>query len=368
MIKALTTTTALTLALVLAAPGHAQHIGGGFGGGLGGGLGGLGGGLGGGFGGGLSTGGLRGDLGANGEVGNNAVNTTAHANDHIRTPKTPKVPKTSEIAAPAKLVENANGRVVTTATGATDRLTTTANGATDHVVTTANGATGRVVTTANGATGRLVTTANGATSRVVTAANGATNRVVATTAVVRPALESDVTRIVMVPAIPDYAARRVAIYDAGIAPIAYADAPAYIENQYQVLQNDLRGTGVEVIRHGQQIVLEMPSDVTFAFNKHDIQPRFQPVLDAVAHTLSKYPATYIDVDGHTDSIGSQSYNQVLSEKRADTVASYLAEHTVVPARMHVEGFGKTEPVASNATVMGRAANRRVEIVLTPYVS
>jgi outer membrane protein OmpA-like peptidoglycan-associated protein len=108
--------------------------------------------------------------------------------------------------------------------------------------------------------------------------------------------------------------------------------------------------------------------VTFAFNKHDIQPRFQPVLDAVAHTLSKYPATYIDVDGHTDAVGSQAYNQVLSEQRADTVASYLSERSVVPARMHVEGFGKTEPIASNATVMGRAANRRVEIVLTPYVN
>jgi outer membrane protein OmpA-like peptidoglycan-associated protein len=135
-----------------------------------------------------------------------------------------------------------------------------------------------------------------------------------------------------------------------------------------VLQHDLRGTGVKVIRHGQQIVLEMPSDVTFAFNTHDIQPRFQPVLDAVAHTLSKHPAAYIDFDGHTDVVGSQSYNQVLSEQRADTVASYPAERSVVPARMHVEGFGKTKPVASNATITGRAANRRVEIVLTPYVS
>jgi outer membrane protein OmpA-like peptidoglycan-associated protein len=180
-------------------------------------------------------------------------------------------------------------------------------------------------------------------------------------------IRQDTTHIISVPAIPDYAARRVAIYDAGIAPVPYVDAPAYIDRQYDVLRNDLRGTGVEVVRHGQQIVLEMPSDVTFAFNKYDIQPRFQPVLDAVAHTLSKYPATYVDVDGHTDAIGSQAYNQVLSERRADTVASYLAQQSVAPVRMHVEGFGKTEPIASNATVMGRAANRRVEIVLTPYV-
>jgi len=107
--------------------------------------------------------------------------------------------------------------------------------------------------------------------------------------------------------------------------------------------------------------------VTFAFDKYDIQPRFRPVLDAVAQTLSKYSATYIDVDGHTDAIGSMAYNQTLSEKRAFSVADYLSERAVIPARLHVEGFGKTEPIASNATITGRAANRRVEIVLTPYV-
>jgi len=172
----------------------------------------------------------------------------------------------------------------------------------------------------------------------------------------------------IVPAIPDVAVRRVAIVNAGIAPITYAAAPAYIDRQYVVLQNDLRGTGVEVIKRNNQIVLEMPSDVTFAFNKHDIQPRFYGVLNAVSRTLAKYPATYVDVNGHTDAIGSFTYNQRLSEYRADAVAGYLSDRSVNGARLHVQGFGKTEPVASNATIMGRAANRRVEIILTPYAA
>lgn len=171
-----------------------------------------------------------------------------------------------------------------------------------------------------------------------------------------------------VPAIPDVAVRRVAIVNAGIVPITYAEAPAYIDRQYVVLQNDLRGTGVEVIKRNNQIVLEMPSDVTFAFDKHDIQPRFYGVLNAVSRTLGKYPATYVDVNGHTDAIGSYAYNQRLSERRADAVADYLADRSVNGARMHVQGFGKTEPIASNATISGRAANRRVEIILTPYAA
>lgn len=178
----------------------------------------------------------------------------------------------------------------------------------------------------------------------------------------------NVTHLVVVPPIPDLAVRREAFIESGIAPVTYDEVDTYIDHQYEGLQHDLAGTGVEVSRRGQQIVLEMPSDVTFAFNKYDIQPRFYGVLDSVAHTLSHYPATYVDVDGHTDAIGSYAYNQVLSERRAGTVADYLSAHAVSPARMHVEGFGKTEPIASNATISGRAANRRVEIVLTPYVS
>jgi outer membrane protein OmpA-like peptidoglycan-associated protein len=177
-----------------------------------------------------------------------------------------------------------------------------------------------------------------------------------------------VRSVIVVPAIPDLGVRRTAIIEAGIAPITYAEVPAYVDHQYVVLQDELRGTGVHVRKQGRQIVLDMPSDVTFAFNKYDIQPRFYSVLSAVSRTLAHFPATYVDVNGHTDAIGSYSYNQVLSEKRADTVADFLAARQVNPVRMHVEGFGKTEPIASNATIEGRSANRRVEIILTPYAT
>jgi outer membrane protein OmpA-like peptidoglycan-associated protein len=184
---------------------------------------------------------------------------------------------------------------------------------------------------------------------------------------VRGAVPSVATTIV-VPAVPDVAVRRTAIIEAGIVPVPLIEVPAYVDHQYVILQEQLRGSGVEVIKRENQIVLEMPSDVTFAFDRYDIQPRFYGVLNAVSRTLARYPATYVDVYGHTDAIGSHSYNQRLSERRAGRVADFLAGRSVDPARMRVEGFGKTEPVASNATIAGRAANRRVEIVLTPYAS
>jgi len=170
---------------------------------------------------------------------------------------------------------------------------------------------------------------------------------------------------VAVPTLPDLAVRRTAIIEAGIAPVVLDEVPAYVERQYVVLQDELRGTGVNVRKQGQQIVLDLPSDVNFAFDKSDIQPRFYHTLNAVSRVLARYPSTYVDVNGHTDAIGSYGYNQALSERRADAVADYLADRSVNPVRMHVAGFGKTEPIASNATISGRAANRRVEIILSP---
>lgn len=195
---------------------------------------------------------------------------------------------------------------------------------------------------------------------------GVTSRIV--TAPVAVAVPRLAVPAVTAVAVPDLVVRRGAIIDAGIEPVYISDVPAYVDQQYTVLQDDLRGTGVTVQKRGAQIILELPSDVNFAFDKYDIQPRFYGVLNAVSRTLAKYPATYVDVNGHTDAIGSYDYNQALSERRADAVADYLFSRSVAPARLHVQGFGKTEPIASNATITGRAANRRVEIVLTPVTA
>ena len=122
---------------------------------------------------------------------------------------------------------------------------------------------------------------------------------------------------------------------------------------------------MEVVRQGDEIILNMPSAITFAFDRYDIQPQFQTTLNEVAQTLSAYPSTYIDVYGHTDSIGTDAYNMTMSQNRAQSVANYLSSRNVAAARIATQGFGESQPIASNETEQGRAANRRVEIRNVP---
>jgi outer membrane protein OmpA-like peptidoglycan-associated protein len=140
-----------------------------------------------------------------------------------------------------------------------------------------------------------------------------------------------------------------------------------MDRQQARLQQQLAGTGVDVVRQGNNIVLDMPGDVTFAYNRAEVQPRFHTVLDQVAATLNQYPQTYIDVVGHADSTGSDEYNLGLSQRRASSVAGYLVTRGVIQDRLFVAGQGERQPVASNATEEGRAQNRRVEIILRPHV-
>jgi outer membrane protein OmpA-like peptidoglycan-associated protein len=155
------------------------------------------------------------------------------------------------------------------------------------------------------------------------------------------------------------------VVGAGIGAIAGAGIGAYMDRQERELRQRTAGSGVEVIRQGDELVLNMPSGVTFAFNRFDIQPQFRGTLDQVAETLRTYPSTLIDVYGHTDSVGSDAYNQTLSENRARSVADYLTQRGVQPARMATQGFGESQPVADNETEAGRQANRRVEIRIVP---
>jgi outer membrane protein OmpA-like peptidoglycan-associated protein len=157
-----------------------------------------------------------------------------------------------------------------------------------------------------------------------------------------------------------------ALIAGGVTVLSAPAAYVYMDVEAEDLRHDLEGTGVTVIRRGDAVVLEMPSDVTFAFNHADIQPRFFQALEAVARTLNKYPATYVDVIGHTDAIGGIAYNQALSERRAASVADFIQRREAIPARLYVAGRGKLEPIATNATPQGRAENRRVEITLHPF--
>ncbi|HWK36371.1 OmpA family protein [Sphingomonas sp.] len=155
------------------------------------------------------------------------------------------------------------------------------------------------------------------------------------------------------------------ILGAGIGAIAGAGVGAYMDKQEQELRRRTAGTDVQVTRQGDDLVLNMPSGITFAYDDASIQPQFRGTLDQVADVLRQYDRTYVDVYGHTDSTGSDDYNLRLSERRATSVADYLSSHGVQGARIGTRGFGKTQPVASNATEDGRAANRRVEIKVVP---
>ncbi|MDO8411470.1 MAG: OmpA family protein [Phenylobacterium sp.] len=163
--------------------------------------------------------------------------------------------------------------------------------------------------------------------------------------------------------------RKNALIGAGVGALAGAAAGNYMDRQQAELRQQLAGTGVDVIRQGDNIILNMPGDVTFAVDQSDIQPRFFTVLDDVARTINAYPQTLVDVIGHADSTGAAAYNQALSERRAGSVANYLVSRgRVMPDRLYVAGRGINEPRATNATPEGRAQNRRVEIVLRPLTS
>jgi len=155
------------------------------------------------------------------------------------------------------------------------------------------------------------------------------------------------------------------IVGAGIGGIAGAAIGSYMDKQEQDLRRQTAGTDVQVVRDGDNLILNMPSGITFAYDSASVQPQFQNTLNQVAATLANYEKTYIDVYGHTDSDGSDAYNQSLSERRATAVANYLTGRGVATARIATQGFGETQPIADNATAEGKAANRRVEIKIVP---
>jgi len=139
----------------------------------------------------------------------------------------------------------------------------------------------------------------------------------------------------------------------------------YMDKQEAKLRQQMAGTGVDVVRKGDNITLDMPGNLTFGFDSADVNATFYPVLNKVAQTLREYDKTVIEVAGHTDSTGADSYNQTLSERRASNVAAYLSGQGVPAARMVTVGAGEAHPVASNDTEEGRAQNRRVEITIVP---
>lgn len=156
-----------------------------------------------------------------------------------------------------------------------------------------------------------------------------------------------------------------ALIGAGVGALAGGGVGYYMDVQEAKLRQRLEGTGVSVTRMGDNITLNMPSSITFALNSADLNGGFYNALDGVSMVLKEYNKTVIEVAGHTDSSGSDQYNQALSQRRAQSVAGYLSSHGVQGQRLITVGAGEAHPVASNDNEQGRAANRRVELTIVP---
>jgi outer membrane protein OmpA-like peptidoglycan-associated protein len=162
--------------------------------------------------------------------------------------------------------------------------------------------------------------------------------------------------------------RQRALVGAGIGGLSGAAIGNYMDQQEAELRRKLEGTGVSVTRHGDNITLNMPGNVTFATDSSSLNPQFFDVLNSVALVLKEYQKTLIEVAGHTDSRGDAAYNQRLSVQRASTVAQYLISQGIDPQRVVTQGYGENYPIASNDTEAGRAQNRRVELTLVPITA
>ncbi len=159
--------------------------------------------------------------------------------------------------------------------------------------------------------------------------------------------------------------RQHALIGAGIGALAGGSIGYYMDKQEAELRAELEGTGVSVVRNGDNITLNMPGNVTFATDSSDLSPAFFNVLNSVGKVLEEYEQTVVEVAGHTDSTGSDAYNQGLSDRRANSVSSYLAGQGVISERLITLGMGETRPVSDNSSAAGRQANRRVEITMVP---
>ena len=160
--------------------------------------------------------------------------------------------------------------------------------------------------------------------------------------------------------------RRNALIGAGVGALAGGAVGNYMDRQQRAMEAELSGTGVGVARQGDNLVLRMPSDVTFAVNPSNIEPRCDAPRADVANVLRQYDQSMVDIIGHTDSSGGDVINQPLSERRAVSVADALIRNGVQRERLYVAGNSARTPVASNATPEGRAQNRRVEVLIRPF--
>jgi len=159
--------------------------------------------------------------------------------------------------------------------------------------------------------------------------------------------------------------RKRALIGAGVGALTGAGVGAYMDREEAKLRAQLQGSGVSVTRSGNDLILNMPGNITFKTASADLNASFFSVLDSVGLVLKEFDKTIIDVEGHTDSDGSDQYNQQLSLNRANAVGTYLQSHGVNGQRIVAFGAGEARPIAPNTTAEGKQQNRRVELKLQP---
>lgn len=160
--------------------------------------------------------------------------------------------------------------------------------------------------------------------------------------------------------------RKAMLIGAGVGGVTGAGIGSYMDKQEAKLRDQLEGTGVSVTRNGDEVILNMPGNITFATGKSTLQPNFGEVLDSVVLVLNEFNQTLVEVAGHTDSVGSNASNQKLSYYRATSVGNYLMDvGNISFDRVMTVGRGEGRPIASNKTATGRQQNRRVELTLIP---
>jgi outer membrane protein OmpA-like peptidoglycan-associated protein len=162
-------------------------------------------------------------------------------------------------------------------------------------------------------------------------------------------------------------ARAAKMRAAKIRPLTPDVAYDYVARAERDLRRQTVGIGVDVIRVGDSLLIRIPATLTFDSGSSSIKPQFDATLSEVARTLKTYNQSMVDVLAHTDTTGSPEHNLALSQKRANSVAAFLAARGVAKARIATKGMGETAPLYSpDDTEAERAANRRVEIRLIPY--
>ncbi|WP_433769049.1 OmpA family protein [Pseudomonas putida] len=154
-----------------------------------------------------------------------------------------------------------------------------------------------------------------------------------------------------------------ALIGAAVVGASAAGYGYYADQQEKKLRASMANTGVEVQRQGDQIKLIMPGNITFATDSANIAPSFYQPLNNLAGSLKEFNQNQIEIVGYTDSTGSRQHNMDLSQRRAQSVATYLTSQGVSGTNLSSRGAGPDSPVASNADVNGRAQNRRVEVNL-----